>query len=81
MKVSDFDYVLPEELIAQTPLKNRAASRLLLLDKKEGIISHDHFLNITDYLGIGDVLVLNCILRQPIVLFLRALILKKHGKG
>lgn len=59
MKVSDFDYILPDGLIAQTPLKNRAASRLLLLDKKEGNISHDHFLNIVKYLNKGDVLVLN----------------------
>lgn len=59
MKVSDFDYSLPDELIAQTPLKNRAASRLLLLDKNEGLISHDHFLNIINYLSKGDVLVLN----------------------
>jgi S-adenosylmethionine:tRNA ribosyltransferase-isomerase len=59
MKVSDFDYALPEELIAQTPLKNRAASRLLLLDKKEGGIQHDHFLSIVNYLNEGDVLVLN----------------------
>lgn len=59
MKVSDFNYDLPEELIAQTPLKDRSASRLLLLDKKEGIISHDHFSNIIEYLEKGDVLVLN----------------------
>ena len=59
MKVSDFDYILPEVLIAQTPLKNRAASRLLLLDKKEGNIYHDHFSNIVNYLDKGDVLVLN----------------------
>lgn len=59
MEVNDFDYDLPEELIAQTPLKDRASSRLLLLDKKEGKISHDHFSNIIDYLNEGDVLVLN----------------------
>ena len=59
MKVSDFDYVLPEELIAQTPLKNREASRLLILDKEEGTISHDHFYSIIDNLNKGDVLVLN----------------------
>lgn len=59
MKVSDFDYDLPNELIAQTPLKDRSASRLLLVDKKEGNISHDHFSNIIDYLNKGDVLVLN----------------------
>ncbi len=59
MKVSDFDYDLPNELIAQTPLKDRSASRLLLLDKEEGNISHDHFSNIINYLNTGDVLVLN----------------------
>jgi len=59
MKVSDFDYDLPNELIAQTPLKNRAASKLLILDKIEGIIAHDHFSNIVNLLDKGDVLVLN----------------------
>ena len=59
MKVSDFDYVLPEELIAQTPLENRSASRLLLLDKISGKIKHDHFNNIIEYLNEGDVIVLN----------------------
>lgn len=59
MKVSDFNYDLPEQLIAQTPLKDRTASRLLLLDKKEGNITHDHFSNIVNYLNKGDVLVLN----------------------
>lgn len=59
MKVSDFDYILPKELIAQTPLENRAASRLLLLDKKEGMIFHDYFFNLVNYLNKGDVLVLN----------------------
>ncbi len=59
MKVSDFDYVLPTKLIAQTPLKNRSASRLLILNKTSGNIKHDHFTNIVDYLNEGDVLVLN----------------------
>jgi S-adenosylmethionine:tRNA ribosyltransferase-isomerase len=59
MKVQEFDYHLPEELIAQTPLENRSASRLLLLDKKKGGINHDHFSSIIDYLNKGDVLVLN----------------------
>lgn len=59
MKVEDFNYHLPEELIAQTPLKNRSASRLLLLEKESGKIEHDHFNNIIDYLVSGDVLVLN----------------------
>jgi len=59
MKVSDFEYDLPEELIAQTPLKNRSASRLLVLNKNTGIINHDHFSNLLNYLNEGDVLVLN----------------------
>lgn len=59
MKTADFDYYLPEELIAQTPLKNRAESRLLVLDKKTGNIEHKKFYNIVDYLKSGDVLVLN----------------------
>ena len=59
MKVSDFDYYLPEELIAQTPLEKRDESRLLVLDKKTGEIEHKHFYDIIDYLNKGDTLVLN----------------------
>ena len=59
MKTSDFDYNLPEELIAQTPLKVRDSSRLLVLDKKTGEIEHKHFTDIIDYLEVGDTLVLN----------------------
>lgn len=59
MKTDDFDYELPEELIAQTPLKDRSSSKLLLLNKETGAISHDRFSNIIDYLNEGDVLVLN----------------------
>ena len=59
MNVTDFDYNLPEELIAQTPLKKRDSSRLLVLDKNNGEIKHETFSNITDYLRKGDVLVLN----------------------
>ncbi len=59
MKVSDFDYNLPEELIAQTPLEERSSSRLLVLDKKTGEIEHKHFYDILDYLTDNDVLVLN----------------------
>ena len=59
MKVSDFDYNLPEELIAQTPLLNRSASRLLVLNKNSGDITHDRFSNMLNYLNKGDVLVLN----------------------
>lgn len=59
MKVEDFNYNLPEELIAQTPLEKRDASRLLVLDKKTGAIEHRHFKDIIDYLEKGDALVLN----------------------
>ena len=59
MKVSDFDYYLPEELIAQTPLEKRDESRLLVLDKKTGEIEHKRFYDIIDYLNKGDTLVLN----------------------
>ncbi len=59
MKTSDFDYELPEELIAQTPLKDRSSSRLLVLDKDTGDIEHKHFKDIIDYLNPGDVLVIN----------------------
>jgi S-adenosylmethionine:tRNA ribosyltransferase-isomerase len=59
MKTSDFDYNLPEELIAQTPLKERSASRLLVLDKKTKNIEHKHFYDIIDFLDKGDILVRN----------------------
>ena len=59
MRVEDFDYNLPEELIAQTPLKKRDSSRLLVLDKKTGDIEHKKFTDIIDYLEKGDTLVLN----------------------
>lgn len=59
MKVRDFDYDLPQELIAQTPLDNRSSSRLLVLDKKTGEIEHKYFYDIVDYLDENDVLVLN----------------------
>lgn len=59
MKTEDFNYYLPEELIAQTPLENRDESRLMVLDKTTGEVSHRHFYDIIDYLEEGDVLVLN----------------------
>ena len=59
MRTDDFDFELPEELIAQTPIKNRDQSRMLVLDKKTGEIEHKHFNNILDYLNENDVLVLN----------------------
>jgi len=59
MNINDFDYDLPEDRIAQVPLKNRTDSKLLLLNKETGAIEHETFKNITNYLVAGDVLVLN----------------------
>lgn len=59
MKTDDFDYELPERLIAQTPLLKRDESRLLVLDKETGNIEHKKFSNIINYLSPNDVLVLN----------------------
>ena len=59
MKTHDFYYDLPEELIAQTPLERRDASRLMTLDRKTGQIEHKHFYDIVDYLQPGDCLVMN----------------------
>ena len=59
MKTDDFNYYLPEELIAQTPLKKRDASKLMIVDKKTGDIIHDVFHNIINYLNNDDILVLN----------------------
>ena len=59
MKVTDFDYNLPEELIAQVPIKNRDESRLMVLDKEIGSIEHKQFRDIIEYLNPGDCLVRN----------------------
>jgi len=59
MRTDDFDYNLPEELIAQTPLEKRDDSKLMVVDKKTGIINHETFSNIINYLNKEDVLVLN----------------------
>jgi S-adenosylmethionine:tRNA ribosyltransferase-isomerase len=59
VKVEDFDFHLPEELIAQTPLENRSESKLMVLDKNDGSMDHLHFKNIVDFLHEGDCLVLN----------------------
>lgn len=59
MRVDEFDYILPPELIAQTPLKNRVESRLMVVDRNASTIEHKHFSDILDYLNEGDVLVLN----------------------
>ena len=59
MKTSDFDFYLPEELIAQTPTLNRSESKLLVLDRVTGEITHERFYNIINYLDSNDILVLN----------------------
>jgi len=59
MKTSDFDFYLPEELIAQDPLDDRSSSRLLVIDKETGELTHDIFKHITKYLRPGDCLVRN----------------------
>ncbi|MBR3436807.1 MAG: S-adenosylmethionine:tRNA ribosyltransferase-isomerase, partial [Lachnospiraceae bacterium] len=59
MRVNDFDYELPEELIAQDPIANRSDSRLMVLDKTTGAIEHRIFRDITEYLEPGDCLVIN----------------------
>ncbi len=69
MNVKDFDYELPEELIAQTPLTDRTSSRLLILNKNTGEIKHSHFRGIVNYLHEGDCLVLNNTRVMPARLF------------
>ena len=59
MKTSDFNFDLPQELIAQDPLEDRSSSRLLVLDKKNGDIEHHIFRDIVDFLNPGDCLVVN----------------------
>ena len=59
MKLSDFNYDLPQELIAQDPLEKRSDSRLMVLDKATGDITHRHFRDIIEYLNPGDCLVIN----------------------
>ena len=87
--LSEFDYHLPEELIAQTPLKQRSNSRLMVLNRKDESITNDHFYNITNYLKPGDVLVRNNTKVIPARLFgtkeitgahVELLILKQDGK-
>lgn len=76
MNVSDFDFYLPEELIAQHPLEKRDSSKLMVLDKKTGEIQHKAFHNIIDYLNEGDTLVLNNTRVMP-----ARLIGEKEGTG
>lgn len=88
MKTEEFDYVLPERLIAQTPLKKRDSSKLLVLNKATGEISHRIFTDIVDYLNAGDVLVINDTKVIPARLYgtkeqtgavIELLMLKDHG--
>ena len=88
MRTEDFDYYLPEELIAQTPLKERTSSKLMVLDKKTGEFSHKHFYDLIDYLNKGDVLVFNDTKVIPARLFgikkggtaeIETLLLKRHS--
>ena len=90
MKVEDFNFDLPEELIAQTPLDKRDESRMLVLDKKTGNIEHKKFLNLVDYLDNNDVLVLNDTKVMPARLYgtkeetnalIEVLMLKDHGNN
>ena len=90
LKTHDFYYDLPEELIAQTPLAKRDSSRLLVMDRESGAVSHRHFYDICDLLGEGDCLVLNNsrVLparllgnRVPSMGAVEVLLLKDHGNG
>ena len=76
MKVSDFNFDLPEELIAQHPLEKRDASRLMVLDKNTGVIEHKSFHDVIEYLNEGDTLVLNNTRVMP-----ARLIGEKEGTG
>ena len=76
MKSSDFNFYLPEELIAQHPLEKRDSSKLMVLDKKSGEITHSSFHNIINYLNEGDTLVLNNTRVMP-----ARLIGEKQGTG
>ncbi len=89
MKKSDFFYELPQELIAQTPVYPRNASRLMKIDKTSGSITHDHFYNLCSYLKKGDLLVLNDSRVLPARLygekketgsFIEFLLLEQHGE-
>ena len=89
MKTADFDYYLPEELIAQTPLKDRDEARLLVLHKKTGEIEHKVFKDIIDYLNSGDALVINDTkvipariigIKEDTGAVIELLLLKDHGE-
>src|SRR5699024_1203492 len=69
MNMEEYDYDLPEELIAQTPLKQRDASRLLVLDPRTEQVKHDTFYHFTVYFKLGDCLVINDSRVIPVRLF------------
>ena len=85
--VNTYDYFLPDELIAQTPVEPRDSSRMLVFDRKDNSIEHKHFYNIVDYLVAGDVLVINNTRVLPARLYgykatgakLEVLLLKRHS--
>ncbi|MBD7962464.1 tRNA preQ1(34) S-adenosylmethionine ribosyltransferase-isomerase QueA [Fictibacillus norfolkensis] len=88
MNVNDFDFHLPEELIAQTPLENRTSSRLMVLDRSQETIEHKHFYDLKNFLKAGDCLVLNDTRVLPARLFgqksdtggkVEVLLLKEEG--
>ncbi|MFH1777364.1 MAG: tRNA preQ1(34) S-adenosylmethionine ribosyltransferase-isomerase QueA [Candidatus Omnitrophota bacterium] len=66
MKLADFDYILPKELIAQYPLKQRTQSRLLVVERKNAALSHNRFYDLVDFLKPGDTLVLNNTKVKPV---------------
>ena len=78
MKTDDFDFYLPEELIAQHPIEKRDYSRMMVVDRKTGEIEHKHFFDIIDYLNEGDVLVLNDTKVMPARLFGEKINTKAH---
>ena len=59
MQLSEFDYHLPEELIAQTPVEPRNSSRMMVLDPVDKTIEHKHFYDLKEYLEPGDTLIMN----------------------
>ena len=88
MNVKDYDYDLPEELIAQDPLEDRSSSRLMVLDRQTGDVEHRHFTDILEYLHPGDCLVINNTKVIPARLFgvkedtqakIEVLLLKRKG--
>lgn len=90
MKTSDFYYDLPQELVAQTPLERRDGSRLMVLDRESGEITHRHFYDLPEYLHPGDTLVLNDSRVLPARLYghrvptggaVELLLLKDQGNG